>query len=133
MSYFSNNYYPNYQYNNPFMNQAQAQSVVNGLQGKVVDSIDIVKVTEVPFGSFSVFPKGDMSEIYIKSWSSNGTTQTITYKPVIESNKVETSPTSTNDLILQQIVNLENKIDAFINAKKPVIIKDKEVNSNAIK
>ena len=91
MSYFSNNYYPNYQYNNPYANQAQP--ALNGLQGKVVDSIDIVKVTEVPFGSFSVFPKGDMSEIYVKSWSNNGTTQTITYKPVIENNKVETSPT----------------------------------------
>lgn len=41
-------------------------------------------MTDVPFGSFSVFPKGDFGEIYLKTWNNNGTTQIITYKPVIE-------------------------------------------------
>lgn len=41
-------------------------------------------MTDVPFGSFSVFPKGDFEEIYLKTWNNNGTTQIITYKPVIE-------------------------------------------------
>lgn len=133
MSYYSNNYYPNYQYNNPYANQVQAQPSIAALQGKIVDSIDIVKVTEVPFGGFAIFPKGNMSEIYVKSWSNNGTTQIITYKPVVEMDKVETSPANTNELILQQIANLESKIDAFINSKKPIVIKDKEVNTNATK
>ena len=66
------------------MSQMPQSSMVNNLQGKVVDEIEIVKVTDVPFGSFSVFPKGDFGEIYLKTWNNNGTTQIITYKSIIE-------------------------------------------------
>jgi len=129
MSYYLNNMYPNYQYTSPYT----TQPTMPALQGKIVDSADMVKVTEVPFGGFAVFPKGDMSEIYVKNWSSNGTTQIITYKPIIPEQKIETKTVDTNELILQQITNLETKIDAFINNKKPIVIKDKEVSANATK
>jgi hypothetical protein len=67
MNYYpNNNYYPNYSYGNVYQPQ-QVQQAVAALQGKVVDSIEMVKVNEVPFGGFGVFPKGDLSEIYIKS------------------------------------------------------------------
>lgn len=128
MTYYSNNMYPNYQY---APNSYAAQSSISTIQGKIVDSADIVKVTEVPFGGFAVFPKGDMSEIYVKSWANNGTTQIITYKPVPVEAKTEEKQINTNELILQQITNLENKLDAFINSKKPVIIKDKGGNQDA--
>lgn len=41
--------------------------MVSNLQGKVVDEIEIVKATDVPFGSFSLFPKDDFGEIYLKT------------------------------------------------------------------
>ena len=66
MNYYPNNYYNNYSYANSYQPQSN-QITIPSLQGKVVDSIDMVKVNEVPFGGFGVFPKGDLSEVYIKS------------------------------------------------------------------
>jgi hypothetical protein len=57
----------------------QQQNV--GINGKIVDSEDIVKATEVPIGGYGVFPKADLSEIYIKTWNNNGTTSILIYKP----------------------------------------------------
>lgn len=34
----------------------------------MVDSLDVAKATEVPIGGYGIFPKADLSEIYIKSW-----------------------------------------------------------------
>ena len=83
MNYYpNNNFYQNYSYGNGMYQNQQVQPTIATLQGKVVDSIDMVRVNEVPFGGFGVFPKGDLSEVYIKSWNSNGTTQINTYKPV---------------------------------------------------
>ena len=31
---------------------------------------------------YALFPKNDLSEIYLKSWTANGTIQTIVFKPV---------------------------------------------------
>ena len=66
------------------MSQMPQSPIVSNLQGKIVDGIKSVKATHVPFGSFSLFPKGDFKEIYLKTWNNNGTTQIITYKPVVE-------------------------------------------------
>ena len=74
--YPNNNFYQNYSYGNQMIPQ------IPTIQGKVVDNAEMVKVSEVPFGGFGVFPKGDLSEIYVKSWNSNGTTQINTYKPI---------------------------------------------------
>jgi len=41
----------------------------NGLNGKLVDSEDMARVTEVPIGGYGIFPKADLSEVYIKSWN----------------------------------------------------------------
>lgn len=138
MSYYSNNYYPNYQYNNPYPNQQPIQPAISAIQGKVVDSADVVKVTEVPFGGFAVFPKGDMSEIYVKSWTPNGTTQINTYKPIPAEETPEVKQADAMALLSQQITNLENKLDSFINsaithtASTPVVENNsKGVNANA--
>lgn len=106
MSYYpNNNYYQSY----PYQNQ-QVQPIVSSLQGKIVDSIDMVRVNEVPFGSFGIFPKGDFSEVYIKSWNSNGTTQINTYRPV---QTEEPQETKENELI-KKINDLNEKIDKMM-------------------
>ena len=71
-------YQPQYQ-----MQQQSTQQPSSGLNCKIVDSLEVSKIQEVPFGSFGVFPKGDLSEIYIKSWNGDGTTKIITYKPEV--------------------------------------------------
>lgn len=65
-----------------FQQQAFQQSTLNG---RVVDDISTVTANEVPMdGSFGIFPKRDMSEIYIRSWSSDGTIKTLKFVPKME-------------------------------------------------
>lgn len=139
MTYYPNNFYQNYQYSGyPQMSQMPQSPMVSNLQGKVVDGIEIVKATDVPFGSFSVFPKGDFGEIYLKTWNNNGTTQIITYKPVVEEETKKEEP----NLILEKINNIENQLTDLINKVAPsqatsAIAADqvvkKEVNPNVRK
>lgn len=115
MNYYPNNFYQNYPYNNTY--QPQVQQTQGGiLQGKIVDSIDMVKANEVPFGSFGIFPKGDLSEIYVKSWSNNGTTQINTYKAIPKTEEVkEINIADINNSLLEKITILNEKIDLLMN------------------
>ena len=136
MSYYNPNLYQNYmqQYSGnymmpqppmPIMSQnnmpsQQGQPQVSTLNGKLVDSLDVAKATEVPIGGYGVFPKADLSEIYIKSWNNNGTTSIITFKPIAP----EENPTSAtqqeksmSNVLIQKITELENKIDMLIQPK----------------
>lgn len=119
MNYYNQGFYPNYQYSgNQYQAAYQPQpSLQPGLNGKMVDSLDIVKATEVPIGGYGVFPKADLSEIYIKTWNQNGTTSILTFKPYIPPEPI-TETTSQNkeeiNAILEKINNLENKIDAAL-------------------
>lgn len=136
MNYYPNNFYQNYSYGNMYQPQ-QTQSVVAALQGKVVDSIDMVRVNEVPFGGFGVFPKGDLSEIYVKSWNNNGTTQINTYRPVPVEEIKEAKEIPLKDELLEKINALNEKLDALMNSTtkqttesvKSVAAKDVKVNA----
>lgn len=110
MNYYpnNNNYYPNYNY------QPQQQTI-GTLQGKVVDGIDMVKINEVPFGGFGVFPKGDLTEVYIKSWNNNGTTQINTYKLVPTEESKEAKENSSRNELLEKIDTLNQKLDLLMN------------------
>lgn len=56
-----------------------------GLQGKSVDSLDVVKAMDIPLdGSISYFPLVDGSAIVTKQLQQDGTSKTIIYKPVEE-------------------------------------------------
>lgn len=126
MAYYPNNLYQNYPYS------GYPQSIPTGLQGKVVDSAETARVTDVPFGSFSVFPKGDFSEIYIKTWNNNGTTQLITYKPVIEEVKKEEP-----NILLEKVNSIEEKMSNLLAALAPpqsaAAAQKKEVSENVKK
>ena len=145
MAYYQNSFYPNY---SSYMQQQQIpqyaamtpQQTIQtiGLQGKVVDSIDAAKVSDVPFGGYALFPKADLSEIYIKSWNNNGTTQISVYKPIPAEDSPEQKQEDFNTIILQKVVGVEQKIDAIIGAinespqpKKEKIEEKKDVSINA--
>lgn len=100
-----NNYYPNY---NQFYGQMQMPKMANaqpmqsvqpmqtmeqyqpqqiykqiGLQGKSVDSIDVVKAMDIPLDfSISYFPLTDGSAIVTKQLQTDGTSKTVVYKPI---------------------------------------------------
>jgi len=62
------------------MNQQMVQNLLNG---RMVNSIEEITANDVPMNvPYSIFPKNDLSQIYIKSWNANGTIQTIAYAPI---------------------------------------------------
>lgn len=70
--------------NNP--NLTPALNMLASL-GKVVESMDIVKVTDIPMdGNTYYFPKADGTEIYSKQFMPNGQTRILTFKPLLEDN-----------------------------------------------
>lgn len=79
-------YNPNMQYNNQIYANPRT-----GLQGQLVDSVDVVKAISIPLdGSRSYFPLADGSAIITKQLSNDGTSKTIVYKPITEPDKVVT-------------------------------------------
>lgn len=69
-----------------------------GIIGRVVNDFSEITANDVPMnGNAAFFPKADGSELQVRSWSSNGTIQTIVYKPVLEQNQAETSNTPQMD------------------------------------
>lgn len=90
-----NLYNPYYNYNpqSQPMQQVPKQNQQPGyrapgtvLQGKVVDSLEVVKATDIPYdGSISYFPLTDNSAIITKQLQQDGTSKVIVYKPEIGS------------------------------------------------
>lgn len=73
----------------PQVQHVQAQQT-QGLVCKPVVDASNVSPNDVPMdGNPAVFPKNDFTEIYLKSWTPNGTIQTIVYKPVQPENQSE--------------------------------------------
>lgn len=139
------NYYPNYYMNNyPYNGNNNGQYIPQNppyvpmnqqspqlLNGKIVDSEDMVRVTEVPIGGFGIFPKADLSEVFIKTWNKNGTTSIISFVPTtpIQEAQNDTQQDSTIMKILNKINALEIKIDSLTNNNNN-IEKRKEIKAN---
>lgn len=131
MNYYNPSFYPSYNGNiqmppsQYYFNQ-QPQQVMNnpsasGLNGKLVDSEDMARVTEVPIGGYGIFPKADLSEVYIKSWNQNGTTSITTFKPYFSQQQKEENSLNTDmNTIIEKINLLENKLDAVLASKSQV-------------
>ena len=153
--YLNPNYFNQYnQMQNPYMDRmAQLQQYQQSLQqplpttqmsganqmsalGKMVDSIDVVKATDIPMdGNAYYFPKADGTEVYCKQWLQNGTTRILTFKPVLEDNtnnlssdtekfKISISDDVT-EVFMKRFDELEKRIDDLI-PKKTVARAKKE-------
>lgn len=96
--------------------------------GKMVDSIDVVKATDIPMdGNTYYFPKADGTEVYCKQWLQNGTTRILTFKPVFEDNTnnlssdTEKLKISISDEVIEAFMKrfdeLEKRIDDLIPKK----------------
>jgi hypothetical protein len=71
--------------------QPQMQTVQYQPLGKIVDSVDVVKATDIPMdGNAYYFPKADGTEVYMKRWLANGTTETTVYKPILDKENKQT-------------------------------------------
>lgn len=89
------------QYQNAMpMVQPQPQQSMNfGLNGEIVDSIDVVKAKNVDMsGNPTIYPKSDFTEIYVKQLQMDGTSRTDIYRKVVPEN---------TQLSVQQPVNMD--------------------------
>lgn len=79
-----NQYTPQPQQSYPQNPQSYPQPAL-GLQGKSVESLDVVKATEIPLdGSISYFPLTDGTAIITKQLQADGTSKIVIYKPDLE-------------------------------------------------
>lgn len=116
MNYYPNNLYGNFGYGNMYSQYPQIQGTPQqpaqpSLQGKIVDGEAVVKATEIPFGGFGVFPKADFSEVYIKTWNNNGTTDILTFKPAVSS---EQEANNSFNILLEKLNEIENRLNNFM-------------------
>lgn len=134
------NYYPNYnQFYQPqmarmpqqmvqpqIMQQSMqtpiAQPMQNiGLQGKSVDSIDVVKAMDINLdGSISYFPLTDGSAIVTKQLQMDGTSKTVVYEPVKEENK-EQPKANINEELMNKIKQDNSSLKEGMNSIKDQI------------
>lgn len=154
MNYYPTNFYSNYpqqtqqslygynqaQVPNYQSNQTQMSVQNNQIPGKIVDSQEVARVSDIPFGGYGVFPKADLSEVFVKVWNNNGTTSLLCFKPIVEGNMVqgqdkeerryhEGSSQNSYDKMQEKIEMLERKIDELQKTQsqeKMQIIKRKE-------
>lgn len=115
-------YLQQYQQNlQPQVPQPQMSNQLPAL-GKIVESIDIVKATDIPMdGNMYYFPTADGSVVYGKQWMSNGQTRILPFKPILESETENVSNNSEKfDLeenrrilegILTDLQSLNEKVD----------------------
>lgn len=108
---YNNNIYNNNPYNNIYTPQ------YSSITGKLVESEDIVKNTEIPLNSFGVFPKADLSCIYYKQWNIDGTTKIVTYVPIVSE-----EPKQITDYgdILNNIQKSINELNKKVSSSYPV-------------
>ena len=120
--------------------QAQMQGANNFTPlGKIVDSVDIVKATDIPMdGSMYYFPKADGSMVFGKQWLANGQTRILTFKAILdeegnnlssEAEKFKIEPSdelleifqSMFDGVLERIDKLEKSLKPNSRTKKEVL------------
>lgn len=110
---------------NMLSNQMPGTTQQYGPIGKIVESVDVLKTTEVPMdGNIYYFPKADGSEIYSKQWLPNGTTCILTFKPISnedtenvtnESEKLKIGLSDeVTDTFMKRFDSIEKRLDEFI-------------------
>lgn len=105
------------------MQQIPIQRQEIGLQGKSVDSIEVVRAMEIPLdGSISYFPLTDGSAIITKKLQIDGTSKTIIYKPVEENANNETPKYVTIEELEERFKKINNNDikDDIKNLKKQI-------------
>lgn len=135
-----NNYGYNPYYQPPRVEQTSQQPMLtsyqpsmqltkpNGLLGKVVDSIDVVKSLEIPLdGSTSYFPLANGEAIISKQLQNDGTSKIVVYKPTQEEKEeavkyatLEDLQDAINDIDLSDIQDFKDELKEFKNELKEI-------------
>lgn len=127
-------YFQQPMYQNPIYQQTtMPQQNVSTMQmnGRLIDNIDSVSANEVSMTGISVFPKNDMSEVYIKSWNNDGTIKTLRFMPynapqnksmdILSTDTLDVSRNASDEVtegIMKRLDTIESKLDAFLKPTK---------------
>lgn len=91
----------------PLIQQQSLNTIKSGLQGKMADSMEMIKATDIPLdGSISYFPLTDGSAIVSKQLQTDGTSKIVVYKPTQEDKK-DAIQFATLDDIQEAIDNID--------------------------
>ena len=125
--------------NQPMQNNPNLSPGLNMLAslGKVVESMDMVKVTDIPMdGNMYYFPQADGQAIYGKKFLPNGQTQILAYKPILDDNPNTLSQNEEKfdfgvlneltDTFKEQLNSLTDKIDKIEKYLKPTKAKKED-------
>ena len=104
--------------------------------GKLVESMDIVKVTDIPMdGNMYYFPQADGQAIYGKKFLPNGQTQILTFKPILDDNPdiLSSKDEKINfDTLNEFLVGIQNEVrnlsDKIDKISKPTRTKEEAEN-----
>lgn len=119
--------YGGYNYQPQYVPQMQQPAQCKGVTGRYVNTPDEIVANEVAMdGSFSLFPKNDLTEIYAKQWKADGTIQTVIYKPVTpeispKKDDIREIMTSRFDDISERLEKLEK---AYTKTKRREVVVD---------
>lgn len=112
---------PNQQYMQPIQQPLTTLPTMNtqiGLQGKVVESIDVVKAMDIPLdGSVSYFPLSDGTAVVSKQLQNDGTSKIVVYKPAQEEKK-NAVEFATLEELQDTIIDLQDLKDEIKEIKK---------------
>lgn len=114
--------YQQYQPSYPQNPQTYPQASL-GLQGKLVDSIEVVRAIDIPLdGSTSFFPLADGTAIVTKQLQKDGTSRTIIYKPTVTNENALQSNLGNNETsyIKEELKSIKTQIQAIANSLKGV-------------
>lgn len=109
-------------------NQISQNNQTFGLNGEIVDGIDVVKAKNVDMsGNVTFYPKSDMSEIYTKQLQPDGTSKITVYKALAMDNSQEEIQNQTvtldvmNGMLSQLKTDLLQEIGTEIERIKDII------------
>ena len=114
----------------PIQQYAPQPVTIQGLQGKTVDSIDVVKAMDIPLdGSVSYFPLVDGTAIVTKQLQADGTSKTLVYKPSEEKKPEQQVKYVTPEELNKAIKDISVDDDEFEELKEDVRSIKKQVKN----
>lgn len=111
----------NYNYLNGYQQMQNMQQIQPNMQneilnGKYVDSIDVVKAQNVDMsGNVTWYPRSDRNEVYCKGLNPNtGASYILTYK-LVENNDIQEVDQIDNNKLCNMIIGLQNDMNELKN------------------
>lgn len=98
------------------------QQPIMGLNGEIVDSIDVVKAKNVDMsGAVVYYPKADLTEIFTKQLQPDGTSRILTYRISQDMPKEPVQQPMSPDVLNEMFVQLRQDLLSEINGIKEMI------------